>query len=260
MRLDKYFLNKVYYLLIRNFSKYTFRNVSIRNGFIKNYRWCINAGGNYYPIGIYEEETVSMILDNLNENDVFYDIGANTGYLSMIAAKKVGPLGKVYAFEPMDRNISFLNEHIHINLINNIFVFDMAVSDKRGIVRFSLDNNQSANTYVEESLKFKNVNNYKDVLTESLDSLFFKNEITVPKLIKIDVEGAEYDVLKGAKEILQKFGPTLILSTHEKWVPGIDKKCVLLLESYGYQLNKIDNSNSTTYMPGLDDYLAYKIQ
>ncbi len=235
MKIDKHFFSKVGYAFTRRLSNDHHVLSTIKNGPIKGYKWCLRAGGNYYPIGTYEAETIGQALKELKTGDVFYDLGANAGYFSLAAAKKVGNTGIAYAFEPMPENIDFLEKHIEANSVPNIEIIPVAVADKEGSVRFTTGNNLSANTYKESSANYKPNSDFIDVPTDTLDNLVYGPKgLRKPSYIKIDVEGAEFDVLKGARKLLQEERPILLLSTHDRYVEGIKEECFDLLKSVGY--------------------------
>ena len=235
MKIDRHFFSKVGYTLIRHITKDPHVFATVQNGPIKSYKWCLRAGGNYYPIGTYEAETIARVLETLRAGDVFYDLGANAGYFSLAAAKKVGNTGLAYAFEPMPKNLEYLEKHIAINGVKNVEIIPVAVADKEGAVRFTTGNNLSANTYKQDSTNYETDSGFIDVPTDTLDHLVYgPQKLRVPNYIKIDVEGAELDVLNGARRLLQEQRPQLLLSTHDRYVDGIKEECFNVLKSVGY--------------------------
>jgi FkbM family methyltransferase len=192
----------------------------------------------------------------MKADTVFYDLGANVGYYAFIANLYIST-GKIYSFEPMPANIEVFKSHLKLNekrMINkSIELLPYAISDSEKEVAFS--NNDKAiegNTYINS--KVENVSS-KSLLVKcfSVDGLL-RVGYQKPDVIKIDVEGAEYDVLRGARETLSKYKPNILLATHDCHLPGVQKLCVDLLKDLGYGLTLLNSSNKT--MAGLDDYIA----
>lgn len=150
----------------------------------------------------------------------FLDIGANVGKYSVIMGNKLRGVGKVFSFEPELSNLNSLKKNIELNKLNNVSIVPMACSKERGRLEFYIDKNNSGG----HSL-VKKTNQKIFVETDKLDSIVKSNKITEIKLIKIDVEGAEMDVLLGAKKILKKYKPKIIFETDfpEKVVPFLEK-------------------------------------
>jgi FkbM family methyltransferase len=226
-------------------------------GPLKGYLW--STGSSYdYIFGDYENpDTLKLFLSWLKPGTVYYDIGANVGFHALTANTIINN-GVIYAFEPMPLVRDIFEKHIKLNnklmLSNNISVFPIAVSDREGVVEFSNDaKHRDGNTYIKNSYVFSGTQNKITVACQSVDG-FVEKGFKIPDIIKIDVEGAEYDVLLGAKKILQQYQPNIILSTHDCHLPGIQLKCVNFLEELGYRLQHTGKYNET--MEGLDDYIA----
>ena len=91
------------------------------------------------------------------------------------------------------------------------------------------------------------------VQCHSVDGLV-KKGYPAPDVIKIDVEGAEYDVLKGARETLVSKKPKILLATHDYHLPGVQQQCKDFLKNLGYSLTVVPGHNKI--YAGLDDYIA----
>ena len=137
---------------------------------------------------------------------------------------------------------------------NSIRLLPYALSDSEKQVEFSNDRVQKeGNTYITGSSVFSNAEDFLTIPCYSVDGLL-KLKYDKPDVIKIDVEGAEYDVLKGAINTLQKYKPNILLATHDCHLPGVKDKCVQLLQQLGYRLLHTGNYNKK--LAGLDDYIA----
>lgn len=151
-------------------------------------------------LGIYECDVVKLLHRLLREGDTFIDVGANIGYLSAIALSIIGKSGQAHCFEPVHYNklkiFKNLNPHF------NISINDCALGDADGNIEISIAGkfgNIGMNTLVPELLNRFGVENTLTVPIRRLDEYIIKNNINKIKIIKIDVEGYEYFVLKGLK-------------------------------------------------------------
>lgn len=229
----------------------------IMRGPLKGYLW--TTGRSYeYILGDYEDpETLRLFLSWLNKDTVFYDIGANVGFHTLTANRTI-VTGKIYAFEPMPAMRNIFEKHISLNkkfiVNNNIILLPFAISNEAKLVEFSNDIKQGdGNTYIKESYVFTGTTNKIHIDCQSVDGLIMQG-YAKPDIIKIDVEGAEFDVLLGAKNTLQQYTPNILLATHDCHLPGVQEKCVQFLTELGYQLQHTGNYNK--YIDGLDDYIA----
>jgi FkbM family methyltransferase len=230
--------------------------ITIYAGPLKGYKW--SSIYNYeYLTGDYEDkETLKIFCSWLKEDTVLYDLGANVGYYAFIANQFIHQ-GKIYSFEPLPANIETFNAHLQLNKNRlprtNITLLPYAVSDEEKEVVFSNNSKTiEGNTYIDSVL---HATSSRDLLVKcfSIDGLV-QQGYQVPHVLKIDVEGAEYDVLRGAENTIKKFRPNILLATHDCHLPGVQQQCLDLLIGLGYELTKLNCHNKS--MPGLDDYIA----
>jgi len=140
-------------------------------------------------------------INNLKESDNFLDIGANIGYYSLIASKKIGNYGRVYSFEPSNREFKRLLKNIELNNCSNIIPTNIALSNSNSEIDFSIAQGHTGlNSIIIEDMSVKKISQV--VKTMSLDN-YFNSENKKFNLVKIDVEGAELLVLEGMKSILK---------------------------------------------------------
>lgn len=144
----------------------------------------------------YEPEIRSLFCSLINKGDTIVDIGASLGLYSLIAAKRLGDSGFVYAFEPDPIRYAKLMENIKINRLNNIKALNIALSDREEDIEI---------TYHHPRGGFKKC----VVKAQSLDSLNIK-----PDLIKMDVDGAEIKILEGMKRTIAYCRPKVICEIH----------------------------------------------
>jgi FkbM family methyltransferase len=201
------------------------------------------------------------ILGHLLPGDVFFDVGAHYGWHSLKAARRVGRQGRVVAFEPSPALSAILRYHQCRNRLPQMIVVGSAVSD-RDAVRdtFYLLNGglSSRNSLMigRPGLPFldRAEKTAVEVSTLTLDGFCAASGIA-PDLIKIDVEGAEGMVLRGATAILTKHRPVLVISTHPYWFPASEsaERLFGLLDGYGYRTRDEHVTRLEDYVVG--DYL-----
>lgn len=166
-----------------------------------------------YALGTYEPHVVRVFASFLKPTSVAFDVGANAGYLTMVMAKLVGPEGQVFSFEPDDRNLKALQANLQANGLSQVTVIAKAVSDVSGIVEFAsfdytlVGHIAGENTPIDAS--------FHQVAATSLDDFVFVENQPKPSFIKIDVEGAEYLVLTGAKRLLQEVRPIILAEVRD---------------------------------------------
>jgi FkbM family methyltransferase len=167
--------------------------------------------------------------DVVREGSVVYDIGANAGFFTLMAAKLTGPSGRVFAFEPAPRNCGFIRKHADLNRCRNVSVFEMAVSSANGDAFFDFGAD-ACQGHLSDQGTLK-------VFTVTIDSLVYDRSVPAPDVIKIDVEGAEADVLKGALQTLRQSRPTVLLATHSF---EARQECRRTLDDCGYEVKSLE--------------------
>ena len=160
-----------------------------------------------HETGTYEKGILSFLQDHLKKGDCFIDVGANIGLMSIFASNCVGNEGQVLAYEAHPKTAELLKENIGLNQLLNIQVCQYALGSEEGQTKI-YDNWQinrggaSLIVKTDDSVAF-------DIEIDQLDNKIPSN--LIPKVIKIDVEGFELEVLKGASETIKKFQPILIV-------------------------------------------------
>ena len=169
-----------------------------------------HSKGWFYPRyagGIIHEPPLSrIVVDSVRPGDVFLDVGSHIGYFACLAAARGA---RVFAFEMQTGLVPMIERNAAANGFHNIYVLGCAVSDRVGLVSF-----QKAGLNPGKKGLAKPPENDGDTMvnTVTLDSLFLDDP--KPDFIKIDVEGAELQVLAGARRILERHHPTLFLELH----------------------------------------------
>jgi len=188
--------------------------------------------------GIYEKFETELVKNEIKENDIVIDIGANIGYYTLIFAKLVGKNGKVIAFEPDPSNFKLLKKNIEVNGYKNVILVQKAVSTKNEILKLHLcDSNHAMHRiydskYGKESIDIESIN-LDDYLGENmpLDKINF---------VKMDIEGSELFALGGMQKLLNKNNSLKILT---EFAPGAimdsgkdPEELPKLLEDCGFKL------------------------
>jgi FkbM family methyltransferase len=198
--------------------------VPILSGPLGGRRWIVGAGPHSYWLGNYEADKQRLLQKLLREGDCFLDIGANVGFHTLLAAALVGRSGRVVAFEPLPQNLAFLRRHLLLNRIRNVTAYEAAVSDAPGMVTF----NESCGPSMGRIDSIGSLT----VQAVTLDDLWHGGEFPPPRAVKIDVEGAEDAVLRGAAKLLAAARPVVVLSGHG-W--SAQQNCTDLLSRLGYR-------------------------
>ncbi len=169
-----------------------------------------------------------MFRSQLREGQVIYDVGAHMGYYTIIGSLAVGPSGRVIAFEPLPFNLKQLRRHIHLNGCQNVTVVDKCVGERSGRARFSPGTGTGTGCLAPDGTL--------EVDVISLDDAVSNGALPPPDVMKIDVEGAELSVLKGAAKVIARSRPTILLSLHSE---ELQKECSNLLAAWGYQVEPV---------------------
>jgi FkbM family methyltransferase len=169
-------------------------------------------GGHF---GTHEPPVQKLLVACLKLGNCFYDIGAHTGFFSVLAAVLVGRSGAVVAVEPDRRNASLLRETVARNSLGpNVAVVEQALSSFEGASKFaSAVSGPNSNTGMSKMVGQDLPGSY-EVSCVTMDKL--AETFTAPNVIKMDVEGAESEVLKGSTRIFESVRPFLICEAHNE--------------------------------------------
>lgn len=214
----------------------------ILQGQLKGKKWIVGSSDHGCWLGSYEYEKRRIFEKTIAANCIVFDIGAHVGFYTCLASVLVGVNGRVFSFEPLPRNQYYLKRHLGLNRIFNATVVEAAVADRNGTAFFCVTPNSLEG--------FISAQGEITVETVGLDELISQGAIPPPDYVKIDVEGAEYLVLTGAKGMLEQSHPTIFLATHGK---EVHMRCCDLLRSLGYHLRPIGSGS----LEETDEILAF---
>ena len=162
-----------------------------------------------------DEGVLRLIKQHLPPDGIFIDIGANIGSFTLVAAR-IAPRGKVHAFEPSDHHFTRLSKNVGLNHFENVVLNKQGLNDKTECATLFLpslsgemNNSGAASLYSSTDVPGMQVTEEVELIT--LDDYVQANKINQVDLIKIDIEGAEFNALKGSIETLKRFRPIVLM-------------------------------------------------
>lgn len=188
---------------------------------------------------IWEFDSIQFFYDKIKKNNYEHivDIGAQSGSFCLMA--KFLPETTWYSFEPDPINYKLLQDNIAINNITNVKTSMVALSDSIRVDTLNVNpNSRGLNTLGKKLIRFSENENQKvETQVNTLDSLFENQKID---MIKIDTEGAEYDILKGGENVIKKYKPAILLEYVEINLNQCGKRFADLhqmIDSLGYKIS-----------------------
>lgn len=170
----------------------------------------------------------------LGPGDVFYDVGANVGFFTLVGARLVGPTGRVVAFEPVPSCARAVRRNIELNDFAHAQVREQAVAGADGSARL-LVVGEASWSHLEFTGRHADVRDEIDVPVVALDSLVATGTIPAPDVLKIDTEGAELQALEGARETIARHRPAIVCELHDT-----NTAFVALMDELGYRTTNLD--------------------
>lgn len=216
----------------------------IEAGPARGLRFDAGADSGRFVKGKYEVPVQHTLASLVRPGDVCYDIGANVGFFSVLFARLVGTKGSVYAFEPVPANVSMIERNARLNDMKNIRVMPVALTRDDGEAELLLARHVGG-AVLKGAGTPPDLAGHLMVQTASLDSLISRLHLALPKLVKIDVEGAEMDVLFGMEGILRATSPIVVLELDDEKQDACETKvaaCRHYLEHLGYRIEFLPNS------------------
>lgn len=182
-----------------------------------------------------ERQHQRIMQESLRPGDVAIDVGANWGIHTLYMARLVGAAGTVVAAEPLPEAFGELRWHVQANHLTNVRALQCAVGARDDRSSFQVSASPTLGHLVSGVHPSENRLTIP-VVVRSLDSIASELSISDVRLIKIDVEGGESEVLLGAKSILTNYHPILIVDLHN---PDQDLAVARLLTDWGYSLRRV---------------------
>ena len=189
------------------------------------------AGGNL------ESAVQEAMVRHLGHGDVFYDIGANLGFFSLLAGHLSGlDAGRVVAFEAAPDNAEAIRVNAALNQVPNIDVICAAVADRPGWGRLQIVDDQSWSKLVQYG-EHPFTERVIEVPCVAIDELVSSGRVPPPTVVKIDVEGAELEVLAGMRETIGAHRPAIICELHDTHAAFVEA-----MEACGYRVINLEGT------------------
>jgi FkbM family methyltransferase len=226
--------------------------------FLQHRTWRVEAGeaaglrlrfpqNTDFVLGTTERPMQRCIAQHLAPGDVFYDIGANIGFFSLLATKYVGDEGSVYAFEPVAENVVAVRSNARLNNLNNLSVFEVAIAAQSGAGELFVTQWDGGSSLSATALDPNEPVERRRVSVVAMDDLVASEDLRPPTLVKIDVEGAEFSVLEGMKETIVQFKPILVYEVDDGDRTSFDRRWKELdqfVGGLGYRIKHLEDSYS----------------
>jgi len=202
-----------------------------------------HAHAGAFPRGLLELSVQEAMRRLLGPGDVFYDVGANVGFFALAGARHVGPDGAAYAFEPVPDNVAAIRESAALNGIANLEVIESAAGRAAGRDRLLLVEDLSW-SHLESLGPHPRTRETVDIEVVAIDDLVASGRIRPPHLVKIDVEGAEIDVLEGMRRTIEQHRPAIVCELHDT-----AREFVETMDGLGYATSNLEGKQSLLDAP-----------
>jgi FkbM family methyltransferase len=192
-----------------------------------------------FVFGTYEPGVVRGLEELIQPGWTVVDVGANIGYFTLLMANRVGPQGKVIAFEPLSENFRILKENIKLNDHTNVVAENYALMSRAERIELRSATPGAITWVASVRIDEQSAVESQSVEAVTLDEYVEKNGSAKIDFLKIDVEGAEASVLEGATNLLDRDRPTLLIEMHELDRFKDQHPAILKLREHNYQLRSL---------------------
>jgi FkbM family methyltransferase len=215
-------------------------------GALEGYRMSIDWNRfRSFVYGSWEPDVVNVVATQVGPGETVIDIGAHIGYYTLLFAKCVGETGQVVSFEPLPANFVLLQKNAELNHLEQVRVIEMAVFSRTAELVISASDDM-ANPGDASVLSPKSEKTFQ-VSAITLDAFVAKAGLK-PDFIKMDVEGAEHDVLVGARETIAKYRPKMLIELHHFDGNVAGHPVPSLLADMHYEVGWIDRAHMTSHI------------
>ena len=161
---------------------------------------------------VHEPLATRVYLDTLSPGDHVIDVGSNIGYWLLLAARRIGESGRILGFEPVPGSLEILQRNIQRSGISNVELSPWAIGAENGAAQFYESQVPNLGSLVkhDDLLPTRNL----PIEVKKLDEVVRESAGFRPKMLRMDVEGAELMVLEGARNLLEKYKPILFIEFH----------------------------------------------
>ena len=201
-----------------------------------------------YDDDIEEGKSKQAFLDLIDDGDIVIDVGANIGEYSLIAAQKVKQNGKVISIEPLKETAQTLTKNFQLNNFTNYEVITKVIGNENKKVNLYKQMAGGTMGFVDSTLIGRKFEKVDEVEMTTIDEILSTRNIENVKIMKIDIEGYEFELLKGAKNSLQnKKIENMMIEVHINYLKekGISEKQFYdYLTKQGYVVDTIQKTSS----------------
>jgi len=200
----------------------------------------------------YEDNVKKIFLSKINKGDTVIDVGANIGFFSLLAAKKIGSRGKIFAIEPLKQANNWLKKNLKLNSFENYKVLEVAVGEKQGTMKMYKKSKSAEMIILDPTVSKDDLLICGEINIETIDNIISTKKIEKVNLLKIDVEGFEHEVLLRCKESFKaKKIENIICEIHTKYLKnrGIEEQSLYtLLRKNNFLTKDIDIQEETKHI------------
>ena len=191
----------------------------------------------------YEDRVKEIFEKNIKEGNTVIDVGANIGEFSLIASKKTGPNGKVISIEPLKQATNWLKKNFVLNNFSNYEIIEKAVGEKIKEMMLYKKSGGSEMGILDPQVTEKELLQDGTIMVDTIDNIVQSRNIKTVSMLKIDVEGFEYEVLCGCKDSFQKNKiKKIICEIHSSYLKkkGVGEETIYsLLKQNGFSITRI---------------------
>lgn len=210
------------------------RDVPIVGGLGAGMRINVHGSALAFAIGNAEPPLQAALRGAVQPGATVWDIGANIGFYTLLASRLVGPSGSIQAFEPVPENAAAIRHNLALNGLTQVTVSEMAIVDAPGRGTLFVSGYSAFSRLASTSVP-ADVKGRLDVELESVDHLIAERGYPVPDVVKIDVEGAELQVLDGMRTTIARHRPVILCEVHD-----CNVDLAAFMSQVGYDLFNLD--------------------
>ena len=199
-----------------------------------------------------EEKVKKAFVENIKEGDTVIDVGANIGEYALVASKQVGPKGRVLSIEPLKQAATWLEKNYALNDFSNYEIIQKAMGKKPETLTLYKKSESSEIGIVDPDITKKDLIPSGEILVDTIDNITSSRNINKVDLLKIDVEGFEYEVLCGCKDSFkQNKIKKIICEIHSSYLKsrGLDENLIYnLIKANGFSITVIEKSEDRPHI------------
>jgi len=205
--------------------------------------------------GVWEPQSIQAVADHLSPKATFIDVGAHVGYYSLKAATLVGPNGHILSIEPNPQTLPKLRANIEASEAHAVSVWPVACAQSESTLQFfaAPESNTGESSLSKENASQEGAAAVPyTVQARPLDAIVKEAKLDRVDVIKIDVEGAEFEVLKGAANILDEYRPVLVIELMPNQLKSMGTsmdEVTRFLASHGYSMSRRLGNENFEWVP-----------